>query len=58
MTHGTSRRRWHPLTIAAGLLLAAAAVTGALLLARPGWLPPSAWLVLCAAAGFATSGSS
>lgn len=55
---GTSRRRWHPLTIAAGLVLAAAGVTGALLLAGPGWPLPSAWLVLCAAAGFATSGSS
>ncbi|WP_167441527.1 hypothetical protein [Amycolatopsis vastitatis] len=55
---GTSRRRWHPLTIAAGLAFAAAGVTGALLLAGPGWLLPSAWLVLCAAAGFATSGSS
>jgi hypothetical protein len=55
---GISRRRWHPLTIAAGLVLAAAGVTGALVFARPGWLLPSAWLVLCAAAGFATSGSS
>jgi hypothetical protein len=58
LTHGTSRRRWHPLTIAAGLVLAAGGVTGALLLARPGWLPPVAWLVMSAAAGFATSGSS
>ena len=55
---GTSRRRWHPLTIAVGLVLAAAGVTAALVFARPGWLLPSAWLVLCAAAGFATSGSS
>ena len=55
---GTSRRRWHPLTIAAGLVLAAAGVTGALLLAGPGWPLPSAWLVLCAAAGFATIGAS
>jgi hypothetical protein len=58
LTRAVPRRRWHPLTIAAGLALAAAGVTGALLLARPGWLLPSAWLVLCAAAGFATSGSS
>ncbi|MFB9683641.1 hypothetical protein [Amycolatopsis plumensis] len=57
MTDGTARRRWHPLTIAAGLALAAAAVTLALVLA-PGRLLPAAWLVLCAAAGFATSGSS
>ncbi|WP_167344420.1 hypothetical protein [Amycolatopsis rifamycinica] len=57
MTAGSARRRWHPLTIAAGLVLAAAAVTLALLLA-PGRLLPGAWLVLCAAAGFATSGSS
>ena len=57
MTDGTSRRRWHPLTLAAGLVLAAAAATIALLVA-PGRLLPGAWLVLCAAAGFATSGSS
>ncbi|WP_167455207.1 hypothetical protein [Amycolatopsis kentuckyensis] len=57
MTDGTVRRRWHPLTLAAGLVLAAAAVTIALL-AAPGRLLPGAWLVLCAAAGFATSGSS
>ncbi|MGW5742041.1 hypothetical protein [Amycolatopsis sp. NPDC003861] len=57
MTDGTARRRWHPLTLAAGLVLAAAAVTIALLFA-PGRLLPGAWLVLCAAAGFATSGSS
>jgi hypothetical protein len=57
VTGGTSRRRWHPLPIAAGLLLAAAAVTIALVVA-PGRLLPGAWLVLCAAAGFATSGSS
>lgn len=50
--------RWHPLTLAAGLLLAAAGVAAAVLLARPGWLLPGAWLVMCAAAGFATSGSS
>ncbi|WP_410616598.1 hypothetical protein [Amycolatopsis sp. lyj-109] len=57
MTDGTSRLRWHPLTIAAGLVLAAAAATIALVVA-PGRLLPGAWLVLCAAAGFATSGSS
>jgi len=57
VTDGTSRRRWHPLTLAAGLVLAAAAATIALVVA-PGRLLPGAWLVLCAAAGFATSGSS
>jgi hypothetical protein len=57
VTEGNARRRWHPLTIAAGLVLAAAAVTIALVFA-PGRLLPGAWLVLCAAAGFATSGSS
>jgi hypothetical protein len=58
LRRGIPRRRWHPLTIAVGLVLAAAGVTGAALLTRPGWLLPGAWLVLCAAAGFATSGSS
>ncbi len=38
-------------------MVAALAVAGAAVLAPPGWLLPSAWLVLCAAAGFATSGS-
>ncbi|MDQ7803096.1 hypothetical protein Q5425_05110 [Amycolatopsis sp. A133] len=57
MTHGTPRRRWHPRTIAAGLVLAAV-LTSALVLVRPGGLLPSAWLVMGAAAGFATSGSS
>ncbi|MET8996841.1 hypothetical protein [Amycolatopsis sp. Hca4] len=56
MTPGVSRRRWHPLTIAAGLVLAAVAAMLALVVA-PGALLPGAWLVLCAAAGFATSGS-
>ncbi|MET8849722.1 hypothetical protein [Amycolatopsis sp. NPDC004625] len=53
MTHAPARRRWHPLTVATGLVLAAG-VTSAL----GSWLLPSAWLVMCAAAGFATSGSS
>ncbi|WP_199199312.1 hypothetical protein [Amycolatopsis sp. CA-128772] len=53
MTHAPARRRWHPLTIAAGLLLAAGVAS-----ALVPWLVPSAWLVMCAAAGFATSGSS
>jgi hypothetical protein len=57
VTRAVPRRRWHPLTIAAGLALAAVAVTIALVVA-PGRLVPGAWLVLCAAAGFATSGSS
>lgn len=41
---------WHPLTIAAAILIAAgvAAATG---------LPPTLWLAMGAAAGFATSGS-
>jgi hypothetical protein len=41
---------WHPLTIAAVLVVAAcaAAVTG---------LAPTLWLMMGAAAGFATSGS-
>ena len=41
---------WHPLTFAAVFVVAAgaAAVTG---------LPPALWLVMGAAAGFATSGS-
>ncbi|RSD14173.1 hypothetical protein EIY87_31650 [Amycolatopsis eburnea] len=54
LTAALPRRRWHPLTIAAGLV---AAALGVAVLAPPGWLLPSAWLVLCAAAGFATSGS-
>jgi hypothetical protein len=49
LTHAPARRRWHPLTIATGLVLASALGS---------WLLPSAWLVMCAAAGFATSGSS
>jgi hypothetical protein len=41
---------WHPLTIAVVILVAAgaAATTG---------LPPTLWLAMGAAAGFATSGS-
>jgi hypothetical protein len=44
------RLTWHPLTLAAMFVVAAgaAAVTG---------LPPTLWLVMGAAAGFATSGS-
>jgi hypothetical protein len=57
VTEGIARRRWHPLTLAAGLVLAAVAATIALVVA-PGRLLPGAWLVLCAAAGFAISGSS
>ncbi|MEV6824464.1 hypothetical protein [Amycolatopsis sp. NPDC051102] len=57
MTHAPARRRWHPLTIAAALVLAAA-VASTLVFTQPAWLLPSAWLVMCAAAGFATSGSS
>jgi hypothetical protein len=57
VTDRPARRRWHPLTLATVLVLAAAAVPIALAVA-PGRLLPGAWLVLCAAAGFATSGSS
>jgi hypothetical protein len=41
---------WHPLTIAAVLVVAAGAAAVA-------ELPPALWLVMGAAAGFATSGS-
>lgn len=41
---------WHPLTVAAALVV----VTGATAVAG---LPPTLWLAMGAAAGFATSGS-
>ncbi|MFB9908566.1 hypothetical protein [Allokutzneria oryzae] len=41
--------RWHPLTIAVGIVLTT--VAGA------AWLLPSMWLLMGAASGFATSGS-
>lgn len=41
---------WHPLTVAAGLVMTAGA------LAAVG-LAPTLWLMMGAAAGFATSGS-
>jgi hypothetical protein len=44
------RLRWHPLTIASVIVIAACAAAGA-------GLPPVLWLVMGAAAGFATSGS-
>jgi hypothetical protein len=44
------RLSWHPLTVAAVLVIAAGAAVGA-------GLPPTLWLVMGAAAGFATSGS-
>jgi hypothetical protein len=47
-------RRWHPVPVAAGLLLGAAAAVPAA--ARPG-LALLGWPLLGAAAGFATSGS-
>jgi hypothetical protein len=44
------RLTWHPLTI--GVLIVAVAAVAAVV-----GLPPSLWLVMGAAAGFATSGS-
>jgi hypothetical protein len=44
------RLTWHPLTIAAVFVVA----SGAAAVAR---LPPALWLMMGAAAGFATSGS-
>jgi len=44
------RLTWHPLTVGAGLIAAAC-------VAAAGGLPPTLWLALGAAAGFATSGS-
>jgi hypothetical protein len=44
------RLSWHPLTVAAVLVVMAGAATVA-------GLPPTLWLVMGAAAGFATSGS-
>ncbi|WP_256388078.1 hypothetical protein [Allokutzneria sp. NRRL B-24872] len=41
--------RWHPLTVAVGIVLA--------VIASAVWWPPSMWLLMGAAAGFATSGS-
>jgi hypothetical protein len=44
------RLRWHPLTIAVLIGTAACAAAGV-------GLPPALWLMMGAAAGFATSGS-
>ena len=44
------RLTWHPLTTAAMFVVAAGAAAGA-------GLPPALWLMMGAAAGFATSGS-
>jgi len=52
------RRRWHPVTIAGGLAVAAFGAAGAgFVAAGPAWLLLGAWLTLGATAGFATSGS-
>jgi hypothetical protein len=52
------RRSWHPVTVATaltaaalGLACAASAATG------PAWLVLGVWLLMGAASGFATSGS-
>ena len=52
-----ARRRWHPLAGAAGLTAAALAAAGVALAGGPAWFPLGAWLLMGAAAGFATSGS-
>jgi hypothetical protein len=44
------RASWHPLTIATVIVVATCAAAGA-------GLPPALWLMMGAAAGFATSGS-
>jgi hypothetical protein len=52
------RRLWHPFTAAGALAVAAFATAGAVAApAGPAWLVPGAWLLLGAASGFATSGS-
>ncbi len=52
----TERLAWHPLTLAAGIAAAAAGAAAADLAgSAPGHV--SLWLVMGAAAGFATSGS-
>jgi hypothetical protein len=53
-TAAAPRRRWHPVAVGTGLLFAAATasiVDGA----RP--VAPVGWLLMGAAAGFSTSGS-
>jgi hypothetical protein len=55
-TTATPRRRWHPVAVGGALLLATAAVAVSIVDgARP--VLPAGWLLLGAAAGFATSGS-
>jgi hypothetical protein len=52
------RRRWHPLIGAGGLAVAAFGVAGAGLVGSASWLAlVGSWLLMGAAAGFATSGS-
>lgn len=50
------RRRWHPVTVA-GALTAAALGAAVAALAGPPWLGLVVWLLMGAAAGYATSGS-
>jgi hypothetical protein len=52
------RRSWHPVTIAGALTAAALGVACAVSAAAgPAWLVLGAWLLMGAASGFATSGS-
>jgi hypothetical protein len=52
------RRRWHPLSVAGGLTVTAFGAAGAVSAAAgPPWLVLGVWLLMGAAAGFATSGS-
>jgi hypothetical protein len=52
------RRLWHPLTVAGALTAAALGTAGAVAAgAGPAPLVPGAWLLMGAASGFATSGS-
>lgn len=69
---GAPRRtaRWHPVTAGVALAAGCLLLTGPVLAAAgrelsgagpapaaPGWLGPAAWLLMAAAAGYATSGS-
>jgi len=52
------RRRWHPVTVAGGIAVSAWGVAAtAALTTGPRWLMLGVWLLMGAAAGFATSGS-
>ena len=50
-------RPWHPVTVAGTLTAAALGAAGAATASGPAWLVPGVWLLLGAASGFATSGS-